>query len=166
MNCKLCGCYYSTHEQEKNCPCCGGNREGLHKTRIMTISKIIAVVAVIVPIITVIFNDAWNYEFLTTFGFIEKHEGDDGCGSVLDLAWFVLPLVYLFTVSALFRVKKCNFGLYLTSSLLLMPPAMLFFIDEHDILMYAIPCILLIVSAVIAKVDKKIQKSKTKELKK
>ncbi len=162
MNCKLCGYYYSTHEKVTVCQNCGGNREGLEKTKLMTISKIIAVTAILIPIITVIFNSDWQYEFLTAFGFMEKHEGDDGCGSVLDLAWFVLPFVFLFTVSALFRVKKCNFGLYLTASLLLIPTAVLFFIDENDIFMYTIPCILLAISAVIAKTDKKIQKTKNK----
>lgn len=160
MNCKLCGYYYSGHEKETVCQHCGGNREGLEKTRLMTVSKIIALVAILVPVITVIFHSDWNYEFLTTFGFMERPEGDDGCGSVLDFSWYVLPFVYFFTVSALFRVKKCNSGLYLASSLLLVLPAMLFFIDEYDIFMYAIPCILLAVSAVTAKIDKNFQKSK------
>lgn len=152
----------------KICGHCGNDPDGLKKTRLMTISKIISVVAVLISIITIIFNSDWQYEFLKTFSFMEKHEGDDGCGSVLDLAWFVLLFVFLFTVSALFRVKRCNFGLYLTSSLLLIPPAILFFIDENDVFMYTFPCILLTLSAVIAKIDKQNQKIKNKkqELKK
>jgi len=161
MNCKLCGYYYSTHEKGTVCQNCGGNREGLEKTRLMTISKIIALVAVLVPIIAIIFHAGWRYELLTSFGFMERHEGDDGCGSILDFVYWVLPLVYLFTISALFRVKRCNFGLYLTSSLLLLPFAILFFIDEKSI-MYTVMCVLFAVSAVIAKVDSKFQKSKNK----
>ncbi len=145
----------------KICGHCGNDPDGLKKTRLMRIAKIIAVVAVLVPVITVIFSSDWQYEFLTAFGFMEKHEGDDGCGSVSDLAWLVLPFVFLFTVSALFRVKRCNSGLYLTSALLLLPFAILFFIDEKSV-MYTIMCVLFAVSAVIAKADRKFQKSKNK----
>lgn len=161
MNCKLCGYYYSAHEKGNVCQHCGGNREGLEKTKLMTISKIIAFLAVLVPVIAIIFNSDWNYVFCKAYGFIELQEGNAGCGSVMDFVWLVLPLVYTFTISTLFRVKRCNFGLYLISSLLLMPFAILFFMDEKSI-MYILMCILLMTSAVIAKIDRKFQKSKNK----
>lgn len=162
MNCKLCGYYYSTHEKCTVCQHCGGNREGLEKTGLMTISKIISVLAVLVPVIAIIFNGDWNYTFRKAYGFIELHEGNAGCGSIMDFVWLVLPFVFLFTISALFRVKRCNFGLYLISSLLLLPFAILFFMDEKSI-MYIIMCILLMISAVITKVDKQNQKVKNKK---
>lgn len=156
MNCKLCGYYYSEHEKNTICQHCGGNREGLQKTKLMRISKIIALVAVLVPVFYIVFNSSFRYEFLLTFGFIERHEGNSGVGSIMDFVWAILPFVYLFTISALFRVKKCNAGLYLASAILLFPFAVLFFIDEKTII-YIIPCVLLTVSTVIAKIDKKNQ---------
>lgn len=161
MKCKLCGYYYSTHEKGTVCQHCGGNRDGLEKTRLMTISKIIAVLALLVPVIAIIFNSDWSYAFRKAYGFIELHEGNAGCGSIMDFVWWVLPFVYIFTISALFRVKRCNFGLYLTSSLLLLPFAILFFMDEKNI-MYIIMCILLMILAVIAKIDKQNQKFRNK----
>ena len=161
MNCRFCGYYVS--RGMKICGHCGNDPDGLKKTRLMTISKIIAVIAVIIPIITIIFNSDWKYEFFTTFGFIEKQEGDDGCGSVLDLLWIVLPFVFLFTVFAIFRTERCNFVLYLTSSLILLPLAILLFVDERDVFMCAVPCILLTISAITAKIDKQNQKIKNKK---
>lgn len=161
MNCKLCGYYYSEHEQGKICQHCGRNREGLEKTGLMTISKIIAVLAVLVPVIAIIFNSDRNYAFRKAYGFMELHEGNSGCGSIMDFVWLVLPFVYIFTISALFRVKRYNFGLYLISSLLLFPFAILFFIDEKSI-MYIIMCVLLMISAVTAKTDRQNQKLKLK----
>ncbi len=161
MNCKLCGYYYSEHEQGTVCQNCGGNREGLEKTRLMTISKIISVMAVIIPVIAFIFNSDWNYTFRKAYGFIELHEGNTGVGSIMDFMWVVLPFVYIFNIYALFRVKKCNFGLYLISSLLILPFAILFFIDEKSI-MYIIMCVLLMISAVTAKTDRQNQKLKLK----
>lgn len=55
MNCKLCGYYYSTHEKGTVCQHCGGNRDGLKKTRLMTISKIIAGIALITPSIDFVY---------------------------------------------------------------------------------------------------------------
>lgn len=161
MNCKLCGYYYSTHEKGTVCQHCGGNREGLEKTGLMTISKIIAVVSCLVPVIAIIFNSDWNYAFRKAYGFMELHEGNAGCGSIMDFVWWVLPLIYIFTIFTLFRVKRCNFGLYLISSLLLLPFAVLFFLDEKSI-MYIIMCILLMTSAVITKIDNQNQKVKIK----
>lgn len=161
MNCKLCGYYYSTHEKGIVCQHCGGNRDGLERTGLMTISKIIAVVSCLVPVVAIIFNSDWSYVFRKAYGFIELHEGNSGCGSIMDFVWWVLPLIYVFTISAFFRVKRCNFGLYLTSSLLLLPFAILFFMDEKNI-MYIIMCILLMISAVITKIDKQNQKVKNK----
>lgn len=161
MKCKLCGYYYSTHEKGTVCQHCGGNRDGLEKTRLMTISKIIAVLALLVSVIAIIFNSDWSYAFRKAYGFIELREGNSGCGSIMDFVWWVLPLVYIFTIFTLFRVKRCNFGLYLTSSLLLLPFAILFFMDEKNI-MYIIMCILLMILAVIAKIDKQNQKIKNK----
>lgn len=91
-----------------NCRYCGNDPDGLKKTRLMTISKIIALLSLLVPVIAVIFNSDWNYAFRKAYGFIELHEGNTGCGSIIDFVWFVLPLVYIFTISALFRVKRCN----------------------------------------------------------
>ena len=159
MNCKLCGYYYSEHEKNTICQHCGGNREGLKKTKLMIISKIIALVAILVPVFYTIFNIDFQYEFLLASGVIESREGHAGCGSIMDFVCYVLPFVYLFTISALFRVKRCNFRLYLASSILLFPFAVLFFMDEKTI-MYIIPCVLLAVSAVIAKIDKQNQKVK------
>jgi len=70
MNCKLCGYYYSAHEKGTVCQHCGGNREGLHKTRLMTISKVLAIVALIIPFMILIFSQEVRYEFLTSFRFI------------------------------------------------------------------------------------------------
>lgn len=112
MNCRFCGYYVS--RGMKICGHCGNDPDGLKKTRLMTISKIIAVIAVIVPIITIIFNSDWKYEFLT-------------------------------------------------SSLILLPLAILLFVDERDVFMCAVPCILLTISAITAKIDKQNQKIKNKK---
>ncbi|MDE6671885.1 MAG: hypothetical protein K2K16_06765 [Ruminococcus sp.] len=136
-----------------------GNREGLQKTKLMTISKIIAMSAILVPVFYIIFNSDFQYEFLLRLGFIERHEGNSGVGSVMDFVYAILPVVYLFTISALFRVKKCNASLYIASAILLFPFAVLFFMDEKTFI-YIIPCVLLTVSAVIAVIDKKNQKVK------
>ncbi|MDE6501367.1 MAG: hypothetical protein K2L10_04725 [Ruminococcus sp.] len=136
-----------------------GNREGLQKTKLMRMSKITALVAIIIPVIFQIANIDFQYEYLLATGVIESREGHAGAGSILNLVWAVLPFVYLFTISALFRVKKCNTGLYLASAILLFPFALLFFMDEITFI-YIIPCVLLTVSAVIANIDKKNQKVK------
>lgn len=131
----------------------------LQKTRLMKISKIIALSAILVPVFYIIFNSGFQREFLLRFGFIERHEGNSGVGSIMDFVYAILPFVYLFTISALFRVKKCNAGLYTVSAILLFPFAVLFFMDEKTFI-YVIPCVLLTVSAVIAVIDKKNQKVK------
>ncbi|MDE5763938.1 MAG: hypothetical protein K2I00_03125 [Ruminococcus sp.] len=164
MNCKLCGYYYSSHEQGNTCQHCGGNREGLHKTRLMTVSKIIALIAVFVPVFFQISTIDFKYEYLLAADVIDSREGHSGVGSVLDLVWVVLPFVFLFTISALFRVKRCNFGLYLVSAVLIFPFAV-FFLLNSKIFIYFVSWVLFTLSAIIAKTDRKKQiKEYKKEL--
>ncbi|MDE7363759.1 MAG: hypothetical protein K2N27_02550 [Ruminococcus sp.] len=121
MNCKLCGCYYSIHEQEKSCPCCGGNREGLHKTKLITISKVLAVTALIINFMILIFSQNIHDELLTSFRFITNDYGNSPDFALLYLILpnthlhiipvylLNLPPVYLVTIIALLITKKMQF---------------------------------------------------------
>lgn len=178
MNCKICGYYYSSHEHDNTCQHCGGNREGLHKTRLMTVSKILALVALIMPFIIWIFSQNVRYEILTSFRFITN---DYGYSPDFALLYLVLPNtslhiipvyllilmpVYLLTVIALLMTKKCGSVLYLLSAIMLIFPAAFIFlidflIDDCDSIIYsaffAIPCLLITISAVITRIDRKKQ---------
>ncbi|MDE6518986.1 MAG: hypothetical protein K2K91_00780 [Ruminococcus sp.] len=174
MNCKLCGCYYSTHEQEKNCPCCSGNREGLHKTKLITISKFLAVTALIIHFMILIFSQDIRDELMTSFRFITNDYGNSPDFALLYLILpntylhiipvylLNLPPVYLLTIIALLMTQKCSSVLYLMSAIMLILPAIFIFLSyDNDSIVYstffAIPCLLITMSAVITRIDRKKQ---------
>lgn len=160
MNCKFCG--YYINRGEITCGHCGNDPNGLKKTRLMQVSKILVVIALIMPVLMVIFNEDVHYDFLSTFGFIEHHEGDDGGVPIHRLFYVVVPFVYISAVPTFFRVKKCNFGLYLFSAIILLLPA-IFVLGMKEVCLvffFTIPCILFIAAAVTAIIDKQNQKVK------
>ena len=151
MNCKLCGYYYSSHEHGNTCQHCGGNREGLHKTRLMTVSKILVVTAFIVLafLCTEIIHENIRdmYE--------QQYYSDDSGGTHWErLIYLSCLMSFLFSFSVIFRKKKCNFWHYILSAASLFPAM---FIVYGETIMMSVPCLLLIISAVIALIDKKKQ---------
>lgn len=174
MNCKLCGCYYSNRVQENTCQYCGGNREGLHKTGLMMISKIFAVISLIMPFMILIFSQDLRYEFLTAFRFITNDYGNPPDFALLYLILpnmylhiipaylLILPLVYLLTTIALLVTKKCSSIFYLLSAIMLVFPAIFIFLSYGSegiiySVFFAIPCLLIATSAVITRIDRKKQ---------
>lgn len=174
MNCKLCGYYYSSHEHGSTCQHCGGNREGLHKTKLITISKVLAVTALIIHFVILIFNQDIRDELLTSFRFITNDYGNPPDFALLYLILpntylhiipvylLIFPLVYLLTIIALLMTKKCSSGLYLISATMLMIPAIFIFLSYGSegiiySVFFAIPCLLITISAVITRIDRKKQ---------
>lgn len=161
MNCKLCSYYYDIHEQGSVCAHCGGNREGLHKTRLMMLSKLLVAAALLMPIMAVLFF--WEdmiYDIRDTLGLVEWHEGNDGAGGIRQMFCFHLPPVYILGVIVLLRVKRPNGLLCIFSALILLLPAVIApggFRELIFVLIYTIPCALFIGAAVIAIIDKKKQ---------
>lgn len=162
MNCRFCGYYYyDIREQGSICEHCGGNREGLQKTRLMMFSKLLVAVALLLPILTVfLYREDMVYDIGDMLGLIERHEGDDGAGKFHQLFYLHLPPVYILGVTVLLRVKRPNVLLCIFSVIILLLPAIFapgFERGSEFILIYTIPCALFIAAAVIARIDKKKQ---------
>lgn len=164
MNCRFCGYYYDIREQGSVCKHCGGNRNGLSKTRFMMLSKLLAAAALLLPILTaLIFRDVVIYDFGDMLGLIERYEGDDGVAKIHQLLYFHLPPMYILGSAVLLRVKRPNSLLCIFSAVILLLPAVLAFGFGEPLFfipMYTIPCVLFIVAAVIAIIDKNDQKAK------
>ena len=174
MNCKICGYYYSSHEHNNNCQHCGGNREGLHKTKLITISKVLAVIALIIHFMILIFSQDIRDELLTSFRFITNDYGNPPDFAlvylilpnthlhIIPVYLLNLPPVYLLTIIALLMTKKYSSVLYLMSAIMLMIPAIFIFLSyDNDSIVYstffAVPCMLITISAVITRIDRKKQ---------
>lgn len=160
MNCRFCGYYYyDIREQGSICEHCGGNREGLHKTRLMMFSKLFVAAALLLPILTALFfREDVVYDIRDMLGLIERHEGDDGAGKIHQLFYFHLPPVYILGVTVLLRVKRPNVLLCIFSIMILLLPAIFAPGCELEfILIYTIPCALFVAAAVIVIIDKKKQ---------
>ena len=152
MNCKLCGYYYSSHEHGNTCQHCGGNREGLHKTRLMTVSKILVVTAFIVLafLCAVIVHENIRYMYEQQY-YSDDYDGGTYWEMLICLSCL---MSFLFSFPVIFRTKKCNFSHYIVSAILLFPAV---FIMLDETIMATVPCLLLIISAVTALIDKKKQ---------
>ncbi len=162
MNCRFCGYYYyDIREQGSICGYCGGNREGLHKTRLMIFSKLLVAAALLLPILTaLLYREGVVYDICDMLGLIEWHEGDDGAGKIHWLFYFHLPPMYILGITVLLRVKRPNVLLCIFSAMILLLPAIFapgFERGPVFILIYTIPCALFIAAAVIALIDKKKQ---------
>ena len=144
------------------------------KTRLLTISKVSAVIALIIPFMILIFSQDLRYEFLTAFRFITNDYGNSPDFALLYLILpnmylhiipvylLILPLVYLLTTIALLMAKKFGPVLYLLSAIMLMFPAIFIFLSHGSegiiySVFFAVPCLLIAVSSVTALIDRKKQ---------
>lgn len=164
MNCKLCGYYYSTHEKGTVCQHCGGNREKLEKTRLMTISKIIAGIALIMQIFTAIFTETISGYMKDIFDFIRNGDGIFLLFLIEAMFFLCIPFVYVFTVPMFFGTKKNNFVFYFLSAIVLIPSALITpSIDFVYAFFFTVPCVLFLLAGITAMIDKQNQKVKNKK---
>lgn len=163
MNCRLCGYYYFDRDQQGNiCGHCGGNREGLSRTRLMNISKLLALAAILLPIICYAL-DLESIVFIAKkiLGLLEPEELEGSSGAWFPEEMFVMQILisWLFAVPMLFRTKKCSFGWFIAAAAVVFPTAVLCMLDNELLskLAYTLPFFLYIAAAVTATVDKKKQ---------
>ncbi len=156
MNCKLCGYYYSSHEDGNACQHCGGNREGLQNTRLMTVSKILVVTALVILAFMFMCTEIIRENIRDMYE--QQYYSDDGSGThwerLIDLSCL---MSFLFSFPVIFRKRKCNFLHFIVSAISLFPAMFILYGETIPFLMTAVPCLLLIISAVTALIDKKKQ---------
>ena len=165
MNCKLCGYYYSEHEQGTVCQNCGGNREGLEKTRFMTISKIIAGIALIMQTFTAIFTETISGCIKEIFNFIQNGNGIFPMIFIEAIFFLCIPFVYVFTVPMFFVTKKNNSVFYFLSAIVLLPSALITpSLDSAYVFFFTVPCVLLLLAGITSMIGKQNQKIRNKKV--
>lgn len=163
MNCRLCGySYYDRDQQGNTCGHCGGNREGLSRTRLMKISKLIALAAILLPILCYAFDlESTVFMAKKFLGLLEPEELEGHSGAWFPAEMFIMQILisWLFAVPTLFRTKKCSFGWFIAAAAVIFPTALFCLLDNELLpkLAYTLPFFLYIAAAVTAKADKKIQ---------
>ena len=124
----------------------------------MRTAKIISFIALVIQIFTAIFTETIRMNIKDIFDFVRNGDGIFPLVFLESMFFFCIPFVYLFTCSG---IKTNNSVFYFLSAFVLIPSALTTPpIDSAYIFFFAVPCILLAVSAVIAKIDKQNQKVK------